>query len=1091
MFDLRFSGLATLARSTAATGLLLCGALLAACGSSQGASPQGSSGSITGSSGTVTGSTGASGSMIVGQTTFQSAPPYGNGNGGRGGAQNAAGGFSGSSSSGSSGTAAATPAAPSGSSSSSTRAVQETDLYAVDGNTLYYLNSYRGLMVFDITNVDKPSLLSRWPIFGTPVQMFVQNSVAVVVVADWYGTLDAGGTPFHGSIVVGLDASDPKNIKYLGDAKLGGWIQDTRIVGNVLYAVSIDYGWEYGWYGGSLGVTQNKGPSVIVSSVSFANNVIQALPNPKTYSGYNGVFNVTANSILLAHSAATTGDAGLTNVAVADGGETALASADGGTTADAGAGVYVPPPYYGSPGQSVLTYLDISDPGGSIVERGSVTVDGAIQANGADNGRWSLDFADGQTAHVLGCAETYCGGGYVLATADFSNPDRPVVDSELAIPSPGWQATALFAPGRMYLSPNQGYYSGSGNTPLQIYDLSNAYQPAFAGSTQMPGSVWLLIAAPTAPGAGTTPGQQLFALGQDLDVDASTASSQVSVTYIDVTNATAPAVLGTAPFGQGWAWTPAASTFKAFTRGTTLDGKDGLVVLPFSGWDYSSQQYNNGVQLLEYTPTGITTAGAAHTSGWVERGIFANGRILSLSDVALSVVDYSNPAAPVVTGQLTLARNVVASQPAGSSIAEISTDFWGYDVSHSDVRMLPINDASEIYDESAAPDAPIPGVDARVFTNGNLLYVVTSVQVQVPAPCYGFATTPVAVSADAGDGGTQSYTCQAWQEQVSVVDISGGGATVRGSVKLPIDPGWGWYWGWEGFYPYDWYWGGEIVQVGTDALAFRRWDPRYAANGSYLDSLESLFVVDLSNPDAPAVASTAITQDPNGWWGNMKVVGNTLYTTHYDWPSNPGSYPTVRYYLDSIDLSDRSHPKIGASINVPGVLVGGASTDPSTLYLIDYQWSSNQPTNLFDVVHLNGNVASLVSATPLDGWVGNVFVQGTTAYTSTQLYSPTGNSPPLELHQIDLSDPSHPVDRVASGPEGWGWLVDVQGDRMLVMTGWNDGNGLDVYKLTPGAPPAYDQFVRTQGWSPDSAARTTNSLFLSNGEWGVQAVPLQ
>jgi hypothetical protein len=1079
----RSSLLSSILRLARAPGLLLCASLLAACGSTQGTSPQGG----TGSSGTVSGSTtGTSGSMVIGQTTFQSAPPYGNGSLGmvNGTPTATAGGSSGSAST-------ATPpsavAGAGGSTSTSTRTVQETDLYAVDGNTLYYLNSYRGLMVFDITNVDAPTLLSRWPIFGTPVQMFVQNSVAVVVVADWYGTLDASGTPFHGSIVVGLDASDPKNIQYLGDAKLGGWIQDTRIVGNVLYAVSVDYGWEYGWYAGPA-VVQNNGPSVIVSSVSFANNVIQALPNPKTYPGYNGVFNVTANSILLAHSAPTGVDAGFANVVVAAGGETLDAGADASVGADSGAPI--PQPYYGSAGQSILTYLDISDPGGSIVERGSVTVDGAIQANGADDGRWSLDFADGQTAHVIGCSTTYCGGGYVLATADFSNPDQPVVDSELAIPSPGWQATALFAPGRMYLSPNQGYYGSSDNTPLQIYDLSSAYQPAFAGATAMPGSVWLLIAAPTAPGAAANPGQQLFALGQDVEVDAAVDSSQVSVTYIDVTNAATPTVLGTAPFGQEWAWTPAASTFKAFTRGTTLDGTDGLVVLPFSGWDYTSQQYNNGVQLLEYTPTGITTAGAAHTSGWVERGIFANGRILSLSDLALSVVDYSSPAAPVVTGQLTLARNVVASQPSGTSIAEVSTDFWGNDVSHSDVRSLPIDDAAEIYDESTAPDAPVPGVDARVFTNGSLLYVVTAIQVQVPAPCYGIAVAPVAVSGDAGDGGTQS-DCQAWQEQVSVVDISGGGATVRGTVKLPIDPAWGWYWGWEGFYPYDWYWGGEIVQVGTDALAFRRWDPRYAVSGFYIDSLESLFVVDLSNPDAPALASTAITQDPNGWWGNMKVVGNTLYTTHYEWPANPGSYPIIRYYLDSIDLSDRSHPKIGASINVPGVLVGGSSTDPSTLYLIDYQWYSNQQTNVLDVVHVSGSVATLVSSTPLDGWVGNVFVQGTTAYTSTQIYSPTGNSPPLELHQIDLSDPSHPVDQVASGPQGWGWIVDVEGDRMLVMTGWNDGNGLDVYKLTPGAAPAYDQFVRTQGWSMDSTARTTDSLFLSNGEWGVQAVPLQ
>ena len=55
--------------------------------------------------------------------------------------------------------------------------------------------------------------------------------------------------------------------------------------------------------------------------------------------------------------------------------------------------------------------------------------------------------------------------------------------------------------------------------------------------------------------------------------------------------------------GSGWAWTPAANTFKAFTR----DDAKGLVVIPFSGWSYKDYQYNNGVQLIEYTPTSITT----------------------------------------------------------------------------------------------------------------------------------------------------------------------------------------------------------------------------------------------------------------------------------------------------------------------------------------------------------------------------------------------------------------------------------------------------------------------------------------------------
>jgi hypothetical protein len=1015
----------------------------AALGSSSGSAGSGTSAGTGTASGTESGTVSGSGTP-VGASDFESAPAPGLNAGsltaGVGGAV-----------ANSAGTAA--PQTSATSTAATTRTVQETDLYAFDQTTnhLFYLNSYRGLMVFDLTQVDNPKLLGRYGVFGTPVQMFVTNGLAVVVVADWYGTT-VDGQPFHGSIVEGLDATDPTNIKLTGQAPLGGWIQDTRVVGSVLYAVSEDYGWVYGWgavstvgTGGGVAVgvgastSTSTGPNVIVSSVSFAGGVIQQVSS-KTFTGYSGIFNVTPNSIMLAHQSPSTDST-------------------------------IPPP-----ARTDLEYLDISDPGGAIVERGKITVDGNVEGWGADNGRWNLDFADGRTAHVLGCSSSGCGTGYILATVDFTNPDAPVALMPLVIPASGWSPTALFDSLRMYLSPS-GAYSPTGNaTPLQIYDLSQVSvttAPSLVGQTSIPGSVWLMIPS----------GNQLFALGNDDTANA----SQVSLKYLDVTDPTMPTSIAGSPaeFGNGWAWTPAADTFKAFTH----DPTQGLVVLPFSGWDSISGQYNNGVQLIDFTPTSIASDGAAHSKGWVERGIFANGRIISLSDLALSVVNYADRLVPTVTAELTLARNVIASQPAGSTLAEISSDWWGNDQTTSDVRALPISDAAEVHDESSAPDASVPGVDARVFANGLFTYVVTSVQ--EPALC---GTAGGVYAAPGGPGAPQQ--CYVWQEQITVVDVSGGGAKTRGSVSLPVDPaGWYWSWGWGGFFWDDWYNGGEIVQVGGDALAVRRWHPNYGPQGQYEPASSDLFVVDLSNPDAPSVSSVVITNDWNGWWGDMKVVNNTLYTTHYEWPYGYGPNQHVKYYLDQIDLSDRQNPVVGAKINVPGILVGGSQTDPSILYTIDYRWEVQR--NDFDVVKVQGGKAYLQSRTMLDGWVGSVFLSddGNTAYTSTQLYSYVSDKPNMELHQIDLTNPMLPSDFIASGPKGWGWLLGVNGNRLLVQSGWGDGNGLDVYKLAANAAPTYDQFVRTQGWSISSIARqttpTSDQLFLSSGDWGVQVVGLK
>jgi hypothetical protein len=937
-------------------------------------------------------------------------------------------------------------------------------------------------MVFDVSNVDAPKLLGRSAIFGDPKDMIVNNGIAIVVVGDWYG-LNTDGTPFHGSIVRGLDATDPTNIKVLGEAKLGGWVRDDRIVGSVLYAVSQEEpSWVYGWplgvscVGGTCaGVAVSGGVAfpggrsnggIIVSSVDFSNGQIKQVSS-KTFDGYGGIFNVTASSILLAHP---------------------------DQTQQTQNGPYIPP------SKTDLVYLDISDPGGNIVQRGTLTVDGVVGTWGPDNGRWNLDFADGKTAHVIGSPNGQFGGNsgtYILATVDFMNPNQPALVSELTIPGANWVPAARFDSQRMYLAPDSSYYNGSSGTtvPIEVFDLSNPAMPSLAGQAQVPGSVWLMI-----PSGGT----RLFALGRD----ETQCSSPIALSYLDVTNPTKPAAIGTSLFGEGWASTPAQSTFKAFVMDPNkLGSNNGLVVLPFSGWDAAGGKYNNGVQLIEFTPAAITTGGAAHTQGWVERGIFVNNRIVSLSDLALSVVDYSSPSNPQVTAELTLARSVSTAQPTGPTIAEVSSDFWDNDVSHSDVRILPTGDAEENSDESAALDTAVNGINPHVFTNGNFDYIVTDVQVTVP--CNSGSGGPVAVGAlpASRPGGGVSCpsvspppTCTGWQQQVQVVDLSNGGATLRGQVLLPMDSNYyGWRWGWYGCYDYDWYNGGDVVQVGATTLAFRRWQENLSPNGQWIDASSDLFVVDLSNPDQPQFASLVITRDPTGWWGNMRVVGDTLYTTHTEWVGQVVAGPTVQqpkvhYWLDRIDLSDPHNPKIGSKVNVPGVLVGGSAANPNVLYTIDYNWDSASGTtrDAFEVVELYNGKAYLQSSTLLDGYVGNVIVVGTTAYMSANIYPDKQQSggPSLELHQIDLSDPQHPVDRVASDQRGWGWLLAVAGDRAMVTSGWGQ-DGLDIYKVSDGATPVYDQFVRTRGWGINSLARQDNQVFLSSGYWGVQAVTLQ
>jgi hypothetical protein len=673
--------------------------------------------------------------------------------------------------------------------------------------------------------------------------------------------------------------------------------------------------------------------------------------------------------------------------------------------------------------------------------------------------------------------------GLVISTADFTNPDKPAVRGSLPTPMPGWDATARFDGSRLYLTPMSwgcsGGATGSVQTPLDVYDLSDMAMPVKLGSSTIDGQISLMIPN----------GNRLFALGNTYDCT-NGYRSPISLAYFDMTDPTKPKALGTADFGKGWAWTPATGTFKAFTK----DDTQGLVVLPFSGWDPSGYDYNNGLQLIEFTNTSIATSGTAKTKGWVERGIFVKNRLVSLSDLALSVVDYTDHAKPSVVAELTLARNVVNVKPAGDNVVEVSSDFWDNDTDHSHLRVLPLSQAEENVTDPTLASLDIDGINPTVFHDGNMSYVVSNVRHEVVCPAG--QTGPYPGKGLPSDPNTPAPKCYSWTQEVQTVDTSNGGAVLRGKVPLP-DIGssyYGWGWGWYGCGMYDWYYGADVVQVGGNKLAFRRWLPQYNANGDYVDALQSLYVVDASNADAPSISSVVVTRDKNGWWGNLRAVGDQLYASHYEWQEmsrydGTTYYPgVVRYYIDHIDLSDAAHPRVSQKINVPGFLVGGSENDPSLIYTMDYHWDGTYTSNDLAVLKLQGDRAYLQGHVSIPGSTGSVFVKGSTAYFSAQDWGQ--NQTTVRLYQVDLSDPKHPAVLPSKKTQGWGWLLGVEGDRAFVTSGWSN-QGVDIFKLQDGQAPAYDQFVRTRGWWTSSLARQGDTVLLASGYWGTQVVNLK
>ena len=251
------------------------------------------------------GCNGTNGGHDIGATTFVSQPIGGGGYGDTlagTASQNAGGGASSGSSSSSSGSAR-----------SATTAVQESDLYAVAGNTLYVLNTYRGLMVVDLTNPASPQLIARVPIVGTPQGLYVEGNTAYVIVSDYFyydyvvdwNALGAAYLPWVGSQVWAIDVTTPSSPNVLSQLPVNGSIDDSRIIGNILYVVSNVYAYQY-IYGPAIGGYGNTSVDLtFLASFDVANPMsmqpVAELDFPSD--GWNIHDNFTADRVVISSRA--------------------------------------------------------------------------------------------------------------------------------------------------------------------------------------------------------------------------------------------------------------------------------------------------------------------------------------------------------------------------------------------------------------------------------------------------------------------------------------------------------------------------------------------------------------------------------------------------------------------------------------------------------------------------------------------------------------------------------------------------------------------------------------------------------------------
>jgi hypothetical protein len=192
----------------------------------------------------------AEGNLTPGQTDFTT-EEQGSGNGQ--GASDAAGGAANGPATvpAAGGTSSATaPGAPSGRDAT----VQEADIYRIDSDRLFYFNTYRGLLIYDLTDPKNPKQLSRLPVYGYPIEMFVAGNTVYALLSDaLYLTEVNGKLQFdrhYVSQLVAIDVSDLTNPRVISTVDIIGELREgvSRKIDNTIYLVSyISQSYYWGW----------------------------------------------------------------------------------------------------------------------------------------------------------------------------------------------------------------------------------------------------------------------------------------------------------------------------------------------------------------------------------------------------------------------------------------------------------------------------------------------------------------------------------------------------------------------------------------------------------------------------------------------------------------------------------------------------------------------------------------------------------------------------------------------------------------------------------------------------------------------------
>ncbi len=861
------------------------------------------------------------------------------------------------------------------------RTVEESDIWKVAGNRLYFYNSTRGLQSFDITNPDDPGLLGTLPLPGAGEEMYLLDDNHVVLLknkgygwlywGDWNWRWGGGIITIGGGSVISRGIMTT-SVLTLADTSTAAATTSTAALtktgaGTLQLDASNDVVASSGIAAtSSLGLRiwpyyNNPQNEVLVADVSAgAPRQIASVP----YDGSLLQSRLIGNVLYLATNTYSLDSTinvirwgtQISSVDLTDPAHPVLRDSEflGGWTG----AVYATDQYFyvasSAYPDSIVCVLDISDPTGVIVRAGDVSVPGQI------NDKFKMHQSGDTFTVVTGVwrwdeATSRMLTRNIISTYSLADPKQPVALGSLEV-SPGqWLYATRFDGDRLYV------VTAVRTDPLHIIDLSDPARPTELGQLEVPGFSTYIEPL----------GDRLVTIGF--------VAGRPSIALYDVSDATQPKQLSTVTPGadDAYVYSEAAYNEKAFT----VLPEQNIILLPIQSNNYYySVPGTTGVQIIDLLRNELKERGVIAANVNPRRATLERNRIFSISATNLLVVDATDRDHPVTTANLQIAWPVDEVLKVGNYLVEISRGYYWSNII-PEVNITPVDNPENVLANLPLSKLPVVGATVRA----GVLYVFQAAQNYYDANVDAQARlklTTIDVSrlpevkvlgetAIGKDFTTYIYnTKPLWVNDRTLIFAAEGGKS------------------WGGYYPRAFVKAGE-----ADSAAL--WPGYYYWSWG---RTQELIAFDVSSPAQPKLASRLTFGEEQAWDVTTPLAANdTVYLgfkmlPFYRWAEGEEGKPLPadvaeqqklihRHFLKLIDYSDSANPVLAlGKVNLPGEL-RALSRQGQLLYTVGRTLSTTDGNlqgtgSSLHVSGFDGKAAHLLDQLPIDSYAHPFAVSG-------------------------------------------------------------------------------------------------------------------